>query len=80
MRTLRFGSTGPAVELLQLALERAGFGPLRTDGVFGPATRGALARFQSANGLRVDAVAGKATHHALLPCTPGVTGIARFTQ
>ena len=75
MRTLRFGSTGPAVELLQLALERAGFGPLRTDGVFGPATRGALARFQSANGLRVDAIAGKATHHALLPWYTGYVSL-----
>ena len=45
MRTLSFGSTGPAVELLQLALNRAGFGPLETDGVFGVRTRSALRRF-----------------------------------
>ena len=75
MRTLRFGSTGPAVELLQLALVRAGFGPLLTDGVFGPATRGALARFQSVNGLRVDAVAGPATHKALLPWYTGYVSL-----
>ena len=66
MRTLRFGSTGPAVQLLQLALERAGFGPLQTDGVFGPATRGALSRFQAVNRLTVDGIAGPATHRALL--------------
>ena len=71
MRTLRFGSTGPAVELLQLALERAGFGPLVTDGVFGPATRGALSRFQAVSGLRVDGVAGSATHRALEPWYTG---------
>lgn len=75
MRTLRFGSTGPAVELLQLALNRAGFGPLVTDGVFGPATRGALSRFQAVNGLRVDAVAGPATHKALTPWYTGYVSL-----
>ena len=75
MRTLRFGSTGPAVELLQLALNRAGFGPLQTDGSFGPATRGALSRFQAVNGLKVDAVAGPATHQALTPWYPRGVGV-----
>ena len=71
MRTLRFGSVGPAVQLLQLALDRAGYGPLVTDGVFGPATRGAVSRFQSVNRLAVDGVAGPATHRALLPWYTG---------
>ena len=71
MRTLSFGSTGPAVELLQLALNRAGFGPLETDGVFGVRTRSALRRFQGENGLRQDAVAGPVTRQALLPWTTG---------
>ncbi len=71
MRTLRFGSTGPAVQLLQLALGRAGFGPLETDGVFGPATRGALTRFQAVEHLNVDGIAGPATHRALLPWYTG---------
>ncbi len=35
MRVLRLGSVGPAVQLLQLALNRAGFGPLAEDGLFG---------------------------------------------
>ena len=65
MRTLRFSSTGPAVELLQLGLERAGFGPLLQDGVFGPATRAAVTRFQAANRLSVDGVAGPATQRVL---------------
>ena len=38
MRLLKIGSTGPAVQLLQLALNRAGYGPLDTDGIFGPGT------------------------------------------
>ena len=47
MRILRMGSIGPAVELLQLALNRAGFGELRQDGIFSSATDSALRRFQS---------------------------------
>ena len=71
MRSTRFGSTGPAVQLLQLALNRAGFGPLETDGVFGPATRGAVSRFQAVNHLTVDGIAGPATHRSLLPWYTG---------
>ena len=71
MRTLRYGSTGPAVQLLQLALNRAGFGELETDGRFGPATRAALTRFQRVRGLETDGVAGPASHRALLPWYTG---------
>ena len=41
MRILKYGSTGPAVELLQLALDRAGFGELALDGIFGTKTKNA---------------------------------------
>lgn len=71
MRILRMGSTGPAVELLQLALNRAGFGELETDGIFGPLTERALRRFQTREGLLVDGVAGRETHRALLPWYTG---------
>lgn len=71
MRTLRFGSTGPLVQLLQLALDRAGFGELATDGVFGPATQEALRRFQAANGLQPDGIAGRRSHAALRPWYTG---------
>ena len=71
MRVLAFSSRGPAVQLLQLALNRSGFASLETDGVFGPATRAALVRFQSAEGLRADGVAGPLTHRALLPWYTG---------
>lgn len=67
MRVLQEGSAGPAVGLLQLALVRAGFAPLETDGLFGPVTADALRRFQQANNLEADAIAGEATHAALLP-------------
>ena len=71
MRTLRSGSTGPGVQLLQLALNRAGFGELATDGVFGPLTREALRRFQRANALQPDGVAGPRSHAALRPWYTG---------
>ena len=67
MRILREGSRGPAVQLLQLALDRAGFGPLRRDGRFGPVTAAALRDFQREMDLRPDGVAGALTHRALRP-------------
>ena len=76
MRTLRVGTTGPAVQLLQLSLDRAGYGPLDTDGLFGPATRDALRRFQTAAGLAADGIAGPLTHRAL---TPWYTGYRTVT-
>lgn len=61
------------MELLQLALNRAGYGELATDGVFGNLTRNAVVRFQAANGLSADGIVGPATHRAL---TPWYTGYA----
>lgn len=71
MRVLRLGSLGAPVQLLQLALNRAGFGAIDTDGIFGTATQSALRRFQSAHGLAPDGAAGPATHRALLPYYTG---------
>ena len=71
MRILREGSRGPAVQLLQLALDRAGFGPLRRDGRFGPVTAAALRDFQREMDLRPDGVAGALTHRALRPWYTG---------
>ncbi len=71
MRLLRMGSTGPAVELLQLALNRAGFGTLEQDGIFGAETDRALRRFQGEKQLTPDGVAGRETERALTPWTTG---------
>lgn len=71
MRTLKKGSRGPAVQLLQLALTRAGFGPLERDGIFGSATAAELIRFQQSRGLNADGIAGPAVHRALLPYYTG---------
>ena len=45
MRTLKYGSIGPSVQLLQLGLNRAGYAPLETDGIFGTATMQTVTRF-----------------------------------
>ena len=71
MRLLRMGSLGPAVELMQLALNRAGYGELETDGIFGPRTDRALRRFQEKMGLLADGIAGRDTNRALLPWYTG---------
>ena len=71
MKTLSFGSAGPQVQLLQLALERAGASPGPTDGLFGQNTLRALRAFQRNAGLRADGVAGPATHRALTPWYTG---------
>ena len=71
MRLLRMGSTGPGVQLLQLALNRAGFGELQTDGIFGPLTEQAVRRFQAAQNILTDGIAGRDTHRQLLPWYTG---------
>ena len=71
MKTLFSGSTGPQVQLLQLALARAGFAPLAIDGQFGARTLRALKSFQQKQGLAADGIAGPATHRALHPWYTG---------
>jgi len=72
-RTLRFGSTGDDVKLLQMKLrhvrerehDRDVTGRVRVDGIFGPLTREDVMDFQSDTGLEVDGVVGPRTWHAL---------------
>ncbi|MCM1150024.1 MAG: M14 family metallopeptidase [Butyricicoccus sp.] len=71
MKVLRYGSRGPQVQLLQLALERAGYGPGGTDGIFGAKTQRAVLSFQSSHRLTADGVAGVRTHTALYPWYAG---------
>lgn len=78
MKILKFGSRGPSVQLLQLALGRAGYGQPAADGVFGPETAAALVRFQRRHGLTPDAAAGPATQRAMRPYYTGfVTHLIR---
>lgn len=77
MKTLRLGSRGPQVEMLQLALIRAGFTPAGgIDGVFGQGTYNALRSFQTRNSLSPDGIAGQQTWSRL---TPWLTGYVTRT-
>lgn len=73
MKTLRYGSQGPFVQYLQLALRRAGFAPGAIDGIFGTRTLDALVKFQRAYGLVDDGIAGPLTWAALYPYLSGYT-------
>lgn len=75
MELLKFGDTGSLVALLQKALQRAGY-DIAVDGVFGSATRAAVAAFQRRAGLTVDGVVGAQTQRVL---QPWYLGYERYT-
>jgi murein DD-endopeptidase MepM/ murein hydrolase activator NlpD len=60
-RIMRFGNRGWDVAALQFLLQRAGHGPGRADGLFGPLTRAAVLRAQRAAGIGADGLAGPLT-------------------
>jgi peptidoglycan hydrolase-like protein with peptidoglycan-binding domain len=64
-RAMRSGDKGWDVAALQYLLQRAGHGPGRADGLFGPLTEAAVRRAQKAAGIGVDGVAGPETLRAL---------------
>ena len=76
MKLLRYGSVGPQVELVQLALLREGALREAPDGIFGARTREAVTAFQRRQGLTADGIVGKATWQAL---TPWLTGYRTVT-
>ncbi len=63
--TLRRGSRGDEVLVLQEELSREGFSPGRADGVFGPMTEAAVIAFQTALELTIDGIVGPQTRRAL---------------
>ena len=73
MRTLRNGSQGPDVQLLQVGLARAGFSPGTPDGIFGGRPQRALEAFQAEQGLEADGIVGPLTWAALDPWLLGYT-------
>jgi len=64
-RPMRNGMRGWDVAALQFLLSGRGYGPGGFDGGFGPNTKAAVRRYQSAAGLAVDGVAGPVTLRAL---------------
>ncbi len=71
MRILKYGMSGPDVELLQLGMQRSGYYSDDIDGVFGPRTQNALRRFQASFALAPDGIAGEATMRVLRPFIVG---------
>lgn len=66
METRRQGDTGASVQILQLALQRAGYYQGALDGIFGGGTRRAVERYQQNYRLVPDGVAGPKTWEPLL--------------
>jgi peptidoglycan L-alanyl-D-glutamate endopeptidase CwlK len=65
MTTLRIGSRGKLVVILQLKLNQLGFSVGVADGHFGPATSKAVKAFQRAKDLHPDGVVGRRSHAEL---------------
>ncbi len=72
MITLRLGEIGPLVEMLQLALQRAGYNT-ETDGSFDEALEQTVKEFQQANNLNADGIVGQRTWELLEPYLLGYT-------
>ncbi len=70
MFLIRNGDGGSYVEMVQLALLRAGF-PLALDGLFGEKTKNAVVAFQKREGLVPDGVVGRKTFLRLRPYLVG---------
>ena len=71
MKILEYGCKGPRVSFLQLALNRAGAGPVAADGIYGHDTAEAVRRFQRQAGIHPDGCLGRRTHQALHPYFTG---------
>ncbi|BAY11882.1 peptidoglycan-binding domain-containing protein [Calothrix sp. NIES-2098] len=64
MPTIRFGSSGVVVRVLQRLLVSHGYG-LRIDGAFGPLTEAAVKAFQNRRNITVDGIVGQRTWREL---------------
>ncbi len=66
MKTLRNGSKGTQVKVLQWLLNETGFDCGNADGIFGAKTLAAVKAYQKAKGLTVDGICGKNTWTKIL--------------
>ena len=71
MATLRVGSKGTAVKVLQKLLKARGFDPGVIDGDFGPGTEAAVLAFQRSENLLADGIVGPRTEGMLARKRPG---------
>ena len=60
-QTLKMGSTGEQVKILQNRLNELGYSVGTADGIFGAKTRNAVIAFQKDNGLAADGIVGQKT-------------------
>lgn len=75
MRTLRLGSSGSDVSVLQQRLREEGVYSGSTNGFFDTETETAVRQFQRNRGLRIDGIAGQRTFAAL-----GIGDIVNYAQ
>lgn len=73
MFVIKEGDGGSYVQMVQLALKRAGFDPGDKDGIFGGRTKTAVMNFQKAYGLTPDGIVGVNTFKRLRPFLTGYT-------
>jgi hypothetical protein len=69
--TLKPGDNGAGVTRLQQALNQLGYSVGTVDGVYGPSTQAAVAKFQTASKLTSDGILGPATLAALTSALQG---------
>ena len=65
MQTVKKGSKGEAVALLQLMLNEKGYACGSADGIFGTKTKNAVEKYQKAKGLSADGIVGNNTYAKL---------------
>ncbi len=66
---LKFGSRGTGVAKVQQVLNSKGYSAGTADGIYGKKTENAVIKFQQANSLRIDGIAGKQTQSKLFAAT-----------
>lgn len=71
LETVKLGSTGASVELLQLSLQRSGFYENEIDGIFDQKTQDAVMDFQRSVKIPADGIVGIKAWQALMPFIKG---------